>query len=140
MLRKKFYGMLIFTMLSITNAIEISASQSKKVCNSSAKFSYDAWGYANWYGKEHHKSSTASGTQFNMGAMTAAHKTLPFSTHVQVTNPANGKHVVVKVTDRGPHTKNTIIDVSHAAAIKLGIVDQGRAKVHIKSLGKNNCK
>lgn len=70
---------------------------------------------------------TASGRPFNPEAMTAAHRTLPFGTHVKITNRENGKSVTVEITDRGPYVKGREYDISYAAARSLGIVDDGKA-------------
>lgn len=89
-------------------------------------------GVASWYGKKFHGRKTASGEKYNQNAMTAAHKTLPFGTRVRVTNLENKKSVSVVVNDRGPFVKGRIIDVSRAAAKKLGMVNSGIARVCIK--------
>ena len=89
-------------------------------------------GVASWYGKKFHGRKTASGERYNQNKMTAAHKTLPFGTRVRVKNRDNGKNVVVVINDRGPFAKGRIIDVSRAAAKKLGMLGAGTAKVSIK--------
>lgn len=85
-----------------------------------------AQGRASYY---KHAGRTASGEMVNHGAMTAAHKTLPFGTRVRVTDPATGRSVVVRINDRGPFTGGRIIDLSHAAAQALGITARGIATV-----------
>ena len=75
---------------------------------------------------------TASEEPYDKDAMTAAHRTLPFGTRVKVSNLDNGKSVVVIINDRGPHSKNRLIDVSGAAARQLGLIDSGTAKVKIE--------
>jgi rare lipoprotein A len=101
-------------------------------------------GLASWYGKKFHGRKTANGETYNMYAMTAAHKTLPMNTWVQVTNLDNGKKVVLRVNDRGPFVQSRIIDLSYTGAKKLGVVGPGTAKVKVvalgKSAGKNNKK
>lgn len=92
-------------------------------------------GYASWYGREFHGRRTASGEIYNMYAMTAAHKVLPMNTYVLVTNLENGRRAVVRINDRGPFVKNRIIDLSYAAAKRLGIVGPGTARVRIEALG-----
>lgn len=92
-------------------------------------------GKATWYGKAFHGRPTTSGEKYNMHAMTAAHRTLPFGTYVKVTNPANRKAVVVRINDRGPFAKNRIVDLSFAAAEKLGIVHKGPVPVRLTALG-----
>ncbi len=90
------------------------------------------YGWASWYGPEFHGRRTASGEPYNMYAYTAAHPTLPFGTYLIVTNLSNGKKVIVRVNDRGPFKKGRIIDLSYAAAKKLGIVGSGTAYVKIE--------
>lgn len=74
---------------------------------------------ASWYGGKFHGRTTASGEKYNMNALTAAHKTLPFGTKVKVTNKKNGKAVVVMINDRGPFVKGRVIDLSKAAHEKI---------------------
>ena len=88
-------------------------------------------GVASWYGKKFHGRKTSSGETYNMHAMTAAHKTLPLPTFVRVENLKNGRSVVVKVNDRGPFVGDRIIDLSFAAAEKLGVVGPGTARVEV---------
>jgi rare lipoprotein A len=90
-------------------------------------------GVASWYGKKFHGRTTASGERYDMHDMTAAHPTLPFGVHATVTNLENGRSVKVKINDRGPFVKGRIIDVSYAAAKKLGIVEQGVARVRVET-------
>ena len=77
-------------------------------------------GLASWYGRNFHGRRTASGELYNMYAMSAAHRTLPLPSYVRVSNPANGRTVIVRVNDRGPFIKGRIIDLSYTAALKLG--------------------
>jgi rare lipoprotein A len=86
---------------------------------------------ASWYGEPYHGRKTASGERYDMHQMTAAHRTLPFGTVVRVTNLENGRKVEVRITDRGPFKKGRIIDVSYAAARKLGMIDPGVVKVKL---------
>jgi len=92
----------------------------------------DSIGNASFYADKFNGRKTASGEKFDNSKFTAAHRTLPFQTLLLVSNPKNGKEVVVKVNDRGPHVKNRIIDLSKAAASELDIVRAGVAKVHIR--------
>ena len=89
-------------------------------------------GIASYYADSLDGNPTASGEPYDKNAMTAAHRTLPFGTKVEVTNLSNDKSVVVRINDRGPHTKNRIIDVSRAAAKKLDILDSGTTKVRVE--------
>jgi len=75
---------------------------------------------------------TANGELFDMHAMTAAHKTLPFGTKVRLTNPSNGRSVVVRINDRGPFIPGRVIDVSRAAARKLGMIKRGHASLQLE--------
>jgi rare lipoprotein A len=84
---------------------------------------------ASWYGSSFHGRRTASGQVFDQERMTAAHKTLPFGTRLRVTNLRNGRSVLVTVTDRGPYVRNRQLDVSLAAARRLGLVGPGTAPV-----------
>lgn len=102
------------------------------VSNSAA--GYDQRGIASWYGTKFHERRTSSGEPYNMFAMTAANKTLPLPTYVQVTNLQNGRQIIVKVNDRGPFEKNRIIDLSYVAAKKLGMIPHGTALVEVKAI------
>lgn len=93
---------------------------------------YQATGRASWYGKQFHGRKTSSGEKYDMFAMTAAHPTLPIPSYARVTNLNNGKSVVVRVNDRGPFHKNRLMDLSYAAAYRLGFVKQGSAKIAIE--------
>ena len=88
-------------------------------------------GIASWYGKKFHGRKTSSGEVYNMHAMTAAHKTLPLPSYVRVVHIKNGRSIVVKVNDRGPFVGDRIIDLSFAAATKLGVTGPGTAEVEI---------
>ncbi len=88
-------------------------------------------GMASWYGGKFHGRRTASGERYDMHEMTAAHRTLPFGTLLEVRNPRNGRSVVVRVTDRGPFAKDRILDLSYAAAYSLGVVGPGTAWVEL---------
>lgn len=97
---------------------------------------YRKTGWASYYADKFHGRTTASGEKFNMWAMTAAHKTLPFGTKVKVTNLSNHKSVVVRINDRGPYRKNRIIDLSKGAAAKIGLIQAGTAKVKVEVVSK----
>lgn len=89
---------------------------------------------ASWYGPKFHGKRTANTETYDQLALTAAHKTLPFGTMLRVTNPRNGKQVIVRVNDRGPYVKGRDLDLSKGAAMKLGMVDKGVIKVQIEKL------
>ncbi|HET9651430.1 MAG TPA: septal ring lytic transglycosylase RlpA family protein [Usitatibacter sp.] len=93
---------------------------------------YRERGLASWYGRKFHGQKTSSGEPYDMFAMTAAHKTLPIPSYAKVTNVENGKSVVVRINDRGPFHSNRIIDLSYAAAKKLGILGKGSAMVEVE--------
>ena len=92
-------------------------------------------GQASWYGRDFHGKKTSNGEIYNMHAMTAAHKTLPFGTYVTVSNLDNNRNLDVRINDRGPFVRGRIIDLSYAAAKKLGLVGPGTAYVEIVALG-----
>lgn len=95
---------------------------------------YVAEGTASWYGSKFHGRRTSSGETYDMYALTAAHRSLPLPTYVHVTNLDNGKSLVVRVNDRGPFHDDRLIDLSYAAAVKLGFADSGTAPVRVRAL------
>jgi len=92
-------------------------------------------GLASWYGQEFHGRPTSSREVYDMNDMTAAHRTLPFGTHVMVTNLDNDRSVVVRINDRGPFVRGRVIDLSYAAARVLGLIGPGTARVRLDNLG-----
>ena len=99
-----------------------------------AAAAYDRVGEASWYGSRYQGKSTASGEAFDMNALTAAHRRLPFGTMVQVTNLSNKRSLVVRINDRGPYKRGRIIDLSRRGADLLGFEHKGVAKVRVKVL------
>lgn len=95
---------------------------------------YVEQGIASWYGPDFHGGRTATGETYDMDAMTGAHPTLPLPAWVRVTNLENGRSVVVRLNDRGPFSKNRIIDLSRAAAEQLDMIRTGTARVEVRSL------
>ena len=91
-------------------------------------------GSASWYGKRYHGSLTSSGEKYDMYKMSAAHPILPIPSYARVTNLANNRSVVVRINDRGPFHSGRAIDVSYAAAYKLGFIAQGNAQVEIEQI------
>ena len=91
-------------------------------------------GLASWYGRRYHGQKTSTGETYDMYAMTAAHPTLPIPSYARVTHVRNGKSVVVRINDRGPFLGGRIIDLSYAAAYKLGYVQAGSAEVEVESV------
>ncbi|PZA06941.1 MULTISPECIES: septal ring lytic transglycosylase RlpA family protein [unclassified Meiothermus] len=104
------------------------AGSSAREATASATFT----GLAAWYGSKFHGRTTASGEPYDMYALTAAHRSLPFGTQVRVTNPRTGRSVVVRINDRGPFTPGFIIDLSYAAAQRIGL--RGRQRVSVEVL------
>ena len=92
-------------------------------------------GVASWYGPKFHGNVTASGERFDMYALTAAHRTLPIPTDVEVTNLRNGRSIVVRINDRGPFVDRRIIDLSYAAGKALGLVGAGTGLVEVRAIG-----
>jgi rare lipoprotein A len=88
-------------------------------------------GVASWYGSKFHGRRTASGERYDMHELTAAHPSLPFGTMVEVVDTASGRSVVVRINDRGPFVKGRVIDLSHAAAKRLGMIEAGLARVEV---------
>jgi rare lipoprotein A len=92
-------------------------------------------GVASWYGEQFHGKQAANGEIFDMEALTAAHRTMPLGSVVRVVNLTNGKHLHVRITDRGPYVSGRILDLSHAAAVRLGMEQGGLAIVQIELVG-----
>lgn len=97
----------------------------------SSSKNYNQVGYASYYSRT---QMTASGAMFNKNEMTAAHKTLPLNTYVKVTDLDNGRQVTVRINDRGPYVSGRIIDLSYAAAAKLGMLNAGVVKVDVQAI------
>ena len=95
---------------------------------------YREVGVASWYGSKFHGRSTSNGEAYDMFAMTAAHKTLPIPAYVRVTNLENGRSAIVRVNDRGPFHDDRLIDLSYAAARKLGVYANGTARVEVVAI------
>ncbi len=116
------------------NKILITASTCLVLCISFALAYPVQEGVASYYGKDFHGKRTASGEIYNMYDLTAAHKTLPLGTLVEVTNLDTRKRIVVRINDRGPFSKERIIDLSYSAAQKIDMVQKGTARVQLKPL------
>jgi peptidoglycan lytic transglycosylase len=95
---------------------------------------YRQRGIASWYGRKFHGKLTSSGERYDMYAMTAAHTILPIPSYARVTNLSNGRSVVVRVNDRGPFHSDRVIDLSYAAAYKLGYVNAGSTHVEVEAI------
>lgn len=98
---------------------------------------YKKRGMASWYGRRYHGNPTASGELYDMYKMTAAHPTLPLPSYARVTNPSNGKSIIVRVNDRGPFLSDRLIDLSYTAAHKLDIITGGSGEVVVESIMPN---
>lgn len=98
---------------------------------------YREQGTASWYGRKFHGKRTSSGEPYDMYAMTAAHKTLPLPSYVRVRNLDNDRSVIVRVNDRGPFLHDRLIDLSYAAAAKLGILGNGTGRVEVEAVAPN---
>ena len=110
--------------------------QSYRVMDSS--YGYRERGVASWYGKKFHGRKTSSQETYDMYAMTAAHKSLPLPTYVEVRNLKNNRTVVVRVNDRGPFVHNRLIDLSYSAALKLDMVRDGTSLVEVTAISFDN--
>jgi rare lipoprotein A len=95
---------------------------------------YRQRGVASWYGKKFHGQRTASGEPYDMYAMTAAHPTLPIPSYARITRVASGRSIIVRINDRGPFHQGRMIDLSYAAALKLGFAHLGSAEVELESI------
>lgn len=95
---------------------------------------YQESGIASWYGSKFHGRRTSSGEPYDMHLATAAHKSLPLPTYAEVTNLDNGRKMIVKINDRGPFHDDRIIDLSYAAAIKLGVDKTGTARIDVRAI------
>ena len=93
---------------------------------------------ASWYGPKFHGKLTANGEIYDQMALTAAHKSLKFGTLLKVTNPKNGKSVIIRINDRGPYVGDRELDLSKGAAMKLGLIKKGVARVKIQEVELNN--
>lgn len=95
---------------------------------------YRERGIASWYGSKFHGRRTSSGEPYDMHLATAAHKSLPLPTYAEVTNLDNGRRIIVKINDRGPFKDGRIIDLSYGAALRLGVVEAGTARVEVRAI------
>ena len=120
------------TFRGVIAALLLAAASNLSLASPSRAQIVPAVGLASYYGSYHQGLRTASGETFDMRSMTAAHRTLPFGTQVRVTNLANGRAVVVRITDRGPFVRGRMLDVSYAAARRLGLVRCGTAQVSME--------
>jgi rare lipoprotein A len=122
--------------LVLLGATASAAGQPPETTERSAKANaYSAVGWASWYGREFHGRRTADGEMFDMGGLTAAHKTMPLPCYARVTNLRNGRSMVVRVNDRGPFVADRVIDVSAGVANLLDFQHSGLTKVKVEYVG-----
>lgn len=121
-------------LLLIAMGLTVGACSSLPKGQADLDLGVKARGIASWYGADFHGLATASGEVYDMEALTGAHRTLPLGTVVKVTNVVNGKQVLVRINDRGPYVKGRIVDLSHAAARELGMVEDGVTPVQLEVL------
>ncbi len=127
-MKKKISIFLPFLVLAMLSA----GCEAKSKNPAAATIDYYQTGIASWYGSQYQGRPTASGESFDRHAMTAAHKTLPFNSWVQVNNLENGRKIRVRINDRGPFIEGRIIDLSERAADELGMKNAGLAQVGIE--------
>jgi rare lipoprotein A len=128
---------LYFIFILIVFSTSVSAQDSSKLSNSKkVKKTAIQYGIASFYSNSFQGKKTSSGEIFSQKKLTAAHNTLPLGTYIRVTNLKNGKTVVVKVNDRLHHRNKRLVDLSYAAAQKLGYVKSGLTRVKVEVLGK----
>lgn len=143
--RTRLVASLVVVLAAITEPLAQTTAQTRRAPTSYELFGqryyilrsadgFSQRGIASWYGGKFHGNPTASGEIYDMHAMTAAHKTLPLRTDVEVTNLRNGRSVVVRVNDRGPFLDDRIIDLSYAAAEALDLVGSGTGLVEVRAL------
>jgi rare lipoprotein A len=121
-----------FAVLLLAQLLAIACSGNRKPASAPPTLGVPIErGIASWYGPKFNGRMTASGERYDMNALTAAHPSLPFGTKIGVRNTRTGREVVVKVNDRGPYSKNRIVDLSYAAAREVGVVGPGTASVEI---------
>jgi rare lipoprotein A len=121
-------------LIAAPAAVPVSAPAPALQPKSKPKNIYSETGIAAWYGKDLHGKKTASGEVFDMYGLSAAHRTLPFGTVVNVTNLDNFKSIEVRINDRGPFLKSRFLDLSYGAAKALGFVSLGTARIRIETL------
>lgn len=128
-------GCMVAALVAITARTEASPSKSYMVAHlpsNAAKQAVRERGLASWYGEQFQGNPTASGEAYDMNELTAASRTLPLGTKLKVTNLRNNRSLVLRVNDRGPFIDNRMLDVSKAAAWKLGFMASGLATVRME--------
>jgi rare lipoprotein A len=120
-------------LLTVSAYADLGGSDRSPTGASSKDVAYRQVGTASWYGPGFHGKETANGEIFDSGKLTAAHRKLPLGAEVKVTNLDNGRTVTVKINDRGPYKKGRVLDLSKAAAKRLGMVEEGLTQVRIEA-------
>ena len=118
-------------LLAACSGSRVASKSGGKSSAAAPRGAYSQTGLGSYYANKFAGRATASGSTYRPGEMTAAHNTLPFGTLIRVTNTRNGRSVEVTVTDRGPHTKGYIVDVSRRAAVQLDIIEAGVVPVRL---------
>ena len=131
-----FFALLVGSLLNgcSSNYYKFAKNSSVKKSQKPKTIKLTQIGIASYYGYKWHGRTTANGEKLNIYAMTAAHKFLPFNTRVKVTDLDTGKSIIVRINDRGPYIKGRIIDLTDAAAKRLGILHKGIARVRIETI------
>ena len=124
--------------VEINGAAKITVSKDAEPSMTSVNFNDMGVMTASWYGPRFHGKLTANGEQYDQMALTAAHKSLPFGTVLQVTNFKNGKSVIVRINDRGPYIEGRDLDLSKGTALTLGMIDRGVIKVKVSEVKLNS--
>ncbi len=122
----------------INGAAKITVSKDAESNMTSVNFNEIGVMTASWYGPRFHGKLTANGEQYDQMALTAAHKSLPFGTVLQVTNLKNGKSVIVRINDRGPYVEGRDLDLSKGTALSLGMIGRGVIKVKVSEVKLNS--
>lgn len=124
----------LITEVPIARANRPYVALGQKYTPTTAYAPYKKQGMASWYGKRYHGRKTSVGEVYDMYAMSGAHTTLPLPSFVKVTNPDNGRSVIVRINDRGPFKNDRLIDLSYAAAYKLRLIEQGSGLVEVEAI------
>jgi len=132
-MKKLIIGCAVIAFIALSPRSEARLSGSLSLPRASvAPIQEHAVGLASWYGQELQGNMTASGEIYDLNGLTAAHHTLPFGTTIRVTNLRNHKSILLRVNDRGPNLGTRLLDVSWAAAQRLGFVHSGTTRVHVE--------
>jgi len=131
--RRRYAALLAFVVL-VASCSRARSPGPESLSRGPRKAGREEIGYASFYAGRHHGKPTASGEAFDKNALTAAHRSLPFGTRLEVTNLENDRSVVVRVNDRGPFVRGRIVDLSLAAAKAVGMTKDGVTRVRLRSL------